>query len=608
MIQLLPKLSQRDEFYSIKYLPDGSSRDGRFDETVLSPGDWVHTLVGWHSEGYPNWQCSEHSGLKLLLMHENRGMEPIAETSVEVRNLPMRSCILVYVLEYRKGRYSLDSTVPNDWLKFPLAVPGESPSILKQIADSRILHNSPRFQVSSITSRILLGKGSTIALMREPQADNGCDYRMLRMRDSDGTTVISFQNCESIATKLSQSIWNPDGIKSTFEQLDWIDMMPKHAGPVAYDVVANLGNSEAPFLAKAHLDLIAHDPTPPAQAAIVNSLSTCTGSQLQLESPSPVIEEAGRVLRAYDATNTSSQACSLSGVPKLEFLPIYEPCPNCENDLFGLRPNGRIDLQPGQSAHFLVGYKEGASWYLCEHIDKIKLTASDHGKPVTLPFHGGGCGLLDVSAWREGKFDNDPLNIKWAKTHPPSADPTTPIPPDCNKPELLTWGRPKIPMGEGHAFGLSLSQHEFKAGEGITLHIWIDNTGDTREGVMTCMGLDYFKANGFDLYDAYGHRLLRRHEAKMLEGCKNDPESPIRIRGWNCTRNFPIYIPAHTCITRADYDFTTSLTADYDLPPGEYTVRPRQDEKASEDVCKPQKEQPFHPEPGKDLTFSVVQP
>jgi len=125
---------------------------------------------------------------------------------------------------------------------------------------------------------------------------------------------------------------------------------------------------------------------------------------------------------------------------------------------------------------------------------------------------------------------------------------------------------------------------------------------------MTCMGLDYFKANGFDLYDAYGHRLLRRHEAKMLEGCKNDPESPIRIRGWNCTRNFPIYIPAHTCITRADYDFTTSLTADYDLPPGEYTVRPRQDEKASEDVCKPQKEQPFHPEPGKDLTFSVVQP
>jgi hypothetical protein len=371
-------------------------------------------------------------------------------------------------------------------------------------------------------------------------------------------------------------------------------------------VVANIGTPAAPSLAESHIDLVAHDPTPPAQAAIVNPVPECTGLELGITSPSPVIAESDKTLRAYEATNTSGHACSVAGTPDLGF---HEACPNCMNDLFALRPNGRIDLQPSQSAHFLVGYKNGAFSSNCYNFEKMEFRASSHSARVSLPFNVGICGTLDVSAWREGKFDNDPMNIQWAKTHPPSADPTTPIPPDCDKPELLSKGRPMmVQEGKVSPYGLSLAQHEFKAGKKITLHIWIDNTSNTRTGVMSCEGLDYFKATGFDLYDAYGHRVLRRNEAKMQKKYKEDSDQARFFGGLVCTRNFPIYIPAHTCVTGDDYDFTTELTADYDLPPGEYTVRPRQDECAPEDACKPLPEQPFHPEPGKDLTFSVVQP
>jgi hypothetical protein len=287
------------------------------------------------------------------------------------------------------------------------------------------------------------------------------------------------------------------------------------------------------------------------------------------------------------------------------------PCPNCANDLFVPRPNGRIDLKPGQSAHFLVGteYHSETGFYSseCQPIGKVAFGLFKKSRALTLPFAGGACGTLDVSAWREGKFDNDPKNVQWAKTHPASSDPTTTIPRDCNKPELLSMGRPMMmPMDRDLAFGLSMAQHEFKAGEDITLHVWVDNTSNAPAGVMTCMGLDYFKATGFNLYDAYGHRVLRRYEAKRHEQCKTNPDLASHELGLSCTRNFPINIPPHTCITNDEYDFTTGLTADYDLPPGEYTVRPRHGQ--SENLCNPQQEQPVHAVPGEDLTFSVVQP
>jgi hypothetical protein len=92
-------------------------------------------------------------------------------------------------------------------------------------------------------------------------------------------------------------------------------------------------------------------------------------------------------------------------------------------------------------------------------------------------------------------------------------------------------------------------QDEFNAGEAVKLHVWVDNTSDVPPGVMTCMTLDRFKTQGFDIFDAYGHRVLNKDEAKRGEMCATNPRLAGRGLGWMCTRNFAIMIPAHTCIT-----------------------------------------------------------
>ena len=615
-VRLTPSLGPRDQEYdAIKYLSDGSSTDGVFDETILSPGDWVHALVVWPSQGlskYPNAGCVEHSGLDFQLMHKDRGMQPVIKTSVEVRNVQMRSCVLVYVSEYRKGRYTASSVVPEDWLRGFGPDRDETYPVPANPTSLQILRDPSLLQISSSLPRILVGEFFWLSLKRSSKAENGCEYRMLRKRESDGTTVISLQNCEEDVDAADKAPAQSAGLKQTFIDPGSIGMQPMHPGSIAYDAISNIGRPDAPSWVESHIDLIAHDPTPPAQAAILDALPRCTDSQLEIVPLAPSIAIPGTTLQAYEATNTSSEACAVAGVPYISIqLTGKMPCPNCVNNLFAVRPNGRIDLQPGQEAHFLAGTEfhseDGDYWSECQPAGSFEFGLLKDDKSLKLPFAGGACGTLDVSAWREGKFDSDPMNLRWAKTHPVIADPTTAIPRDCDKPELLTRGRPMmIPMGKDLSFGLSLAQHEFKAGEDITLHVWVDNTGNEKAGVWTCMGLDYFKANGFDLYDAFGHRVLRRDEAKRQEKCSTDPHVASHELGWSCARNFPIYIPAHTCVTRDEYDFTTGLTAAYDLPPGEYTVLPHQGE--PEDLCRPQKGGLIRAEPGKDLTFSVIQP
>ena len=614
-VRLTPSLGPRDrEYNAVKYLPDGSSADGEFEETVLASGDWVHALVVWKSQGpskYPNWACVEHSGLDFLLMHENHGSEPVTKTSVEIRNIQMRSCLIVFVSEYRRGRYTPSSVIREDWLQGFGPDRGETYPVPANPASLQILHDPSLLQIGSNPPRILVGEGFELSLKRTAKAETDCDYRMLRKRESDGTTVISLQNCEETVGAASTAQKSSSEVIRTYIDPNLIGMQPAHPGSVAYDVITNIGRPDAPSWVESHIDLLAHDPSPPAQAAILNPLPNCTESQLKIVPLAPAIAKPGTTLQAYESANASNEACAVAGVPYIRIEDyMWVPCPNCANNLFAERPNGRIDLQPGQKAHFLVGTEfhseDSDYWSECQPIKTINFDLSKDKKSLTLLFAGGACGTFDVSAWREGKFDNDPLNLQWAKTHPASSDPTTAIPRDCDKPELLSRGRPiMIPMGKDLAFGLSLADHEFKAGEAITLHIWVDNTGDSRAGVWTCMGLDYFKATGFDLYDAYGHRVLRRNEAKMQEKCDTDTGFR-RVERGVCLRNFQIYIPAHSCLTGDEYDFTTNLTAAYDLPPGEYTVRPSQGE--LEDVCKPQKAEPFHALPGKDLRFSVVQP
>jgi hypothetical protein len=183
------------------------------------------------------------------------------------------------------------------------------------------------------------------------------------------------------------------------------------------------------------------------------------------------------------------------------------------------------------------------------------------------------------------------------------------IPKDCDKPELLVNGRPSmVPVGANLAFGVSMTEHEFKTGDPIKLHVRVDNSGDEPVGVLTCLDLERFKAQGFDLFDQNGHQLLNRQDAKVAEECKTNPRGANFHRGvWICNRNFPITIPAHTCVTRDDYDFTTVLASGYDLPPGEYTLRLRTNWRIADDLCEQHSGEPVHLRAG-EITFSVIQP
>jgi hypothetical protein len=458
----------------------------------------------------------------------------------------------------------------------------------------------------------MLGEHFGISLNRTTKAKSDCDYRMLRKRESDGTTIVSLHNCDETKSA-GDTVPTPSSeVTQTYIVPVPIGMLPAHPGPVTYDVISNIASPDAPSWAESHIDLVAHDPTPPSQVSIVNPLPDCTELQLMFVSLPPAITTPRTTLQAYEATNISNDACAVAGVPHIRTeLGAMWPCPNCGNNLFAARPNGRIDLKQGQSAHFLVGTEfhseDGLYGSECQPIKSVDFELPKWNRSLALPYAGGACGTLDVSAWREGKFDSDPLNIQWAKTHPASSDPISVIPSDCDISELLSRGRPVVISTEKDlSFGLSLEHHEFKPAETIKLHIWVDNAGSTPVGVMTCKGLDSFKANGFDLYDAYGHRVLRRSEAKRQQQCTTDAGHAKRELGRVCSRNYPINIPAHTCMNGDGSDFTTSLTADYDLPPGQYTARARLGEPA--DLCNPQQEQPVRAASGEDLIFSVLQP
>lgn len=189
-------------------------------------------------------------------------------------------------------------------------------------------------------------------------------------------------------------------------------------------------------------------------------------------------------------------------------------------------------------------------------------------------------------------------NVATAQSAPPGIS----LFPDCDKPDLLAHGRPMMMFVGPHlGMGISVGKDTFKAGEPIKLNVWVDNQADTPVGVMTCETLDLFQSRGFEIFDAEGHRILSREDAGV---CSSDPAPPDV---WVCHRNFPISIPAHTCVTRDDYDFSINLAAGYDLPPADYTLRlqPAWKQMRMRDVCKADDQSKFNRQLG-DLTFTVL--
>jgi hypothetical protein len=112
-------------------------------------------------------------------------------------------------------------------------------------------------------------------------------------------------------------------------------------------------------------------------------------------------------------------------------------------------------------------------------------------------------------------------------------------------------------------------------GEALPVLLWLDNETGAPEGVASCSGIEFFWAEGIEIFDIAGHRVLSRSEIK--DRTTGQSSFPV----FSCARNVRIEVSAnscrHTSFSQKDYDFWMNLALLYDLPPGRYWLVPSKD-------------------------------
>jgi hypothetical protein len=407
---------------------------------LIEPGTWAHLFFVWTSRAGPELSCDLYSGI-----HLDMTFKPLRNVpDIEIRNLWIRACGPLGVTGYRPGEYIEATPIPQDWLDWYGPGGARDFTFSLPTTDDEIASSSPLLSLSAQAKRTMLGDRLFSLRLDFPRLESGgCAFSQLRKRESDGSTVIDLQQCDNAA--LEKGIGAPAvpphheaGVMGLFMSDGNLGFMPEHTGAFEYDVIAPInwggGKKPAPQYARARVDLIARDPSLPSQVAVLDPLPACTPAQLRIDSLPPLVSTPLKTLRAYNATNISTQPCSLAGVPRVRELDennYYQPflppaCPNCENELFMPRANGRIDLAKGVSAHLLVA-SSGKAMGFCTVTPTLELSLNrddtslvpsgsrgpqpkDIAQSLEVPFGGRDCVSIDVSAWRQGSFDGDLLN------------------------------------------------------------------------------------------------------------------------------------------------------------------------------------------------------
>ena len=582
VVQLLPR-EGADGFTggdSGNEVIDPQEKEFREHEYTLGAGETAHILIAWRSRRdalHP--LCVNRDGLGVSLRYD-------LPQFLDIAHVWMRVCDRAYVSRIRLGRYLGDAPT-EEWLTRLEAKPTDflAPHFAAQRAP-----DAEAISIGPVSDRVMLGDFFELFLdLAKPEWT--CPYILARKREADGQTRVYTNHCEEGSEDREQ---HGQETSSTWLEPIQIGMKPERTGRVEYEVISRVKEGEKFVYATATTSVMVKDPKPVGLPAIDTTLAECEAAQLKATRLSKL--DGGRFHEAfvYDVTNVSGTSCRVGGVPQLDFwFPIGpshsttpSACPNCEDPLFKPRPSGWIDLGPGASAHFLVGATrydtEDRHWrQICDVVDHLVLTLSE-GQTLTLPFGVGTCKGVTVSAWREGKFDGDALNVAFAKSLAKRNDAA--LPAQCARANFSTLGRPMMlePFTSGLQFGLSVAEEKIELGKPAVLHLWIDNPSDKEASVWTCMDLDYFWATGFDLYDAAGHRVLRKKmwEPERKPGAgEEEKKNKLCSGGWVCFRNFAIRIPAHTCFNGETdpkgYDFNRDLAMYYDLAPGTYYVVPR---------------------------------
>jgi hypothetical protein len=293
--------------------------------------------------------------------------------------------------------------------------------------------------------------------------------------------------------------------------------------------------------------------------------------------------------KVFEVTNASTETCILGGVPELKYVNPPEMtsgfltsavCRNCGNPLFKPRDSRWIDLRPNQSAHFIAvrTVLDADFQYGCTVLGGLDLSMPGDKETIRLQFEAGICGPLRVSAWREGRYDNDPLNVQYereaAEREQKRAALAPPPPTEC---AAAVTGDTSCPLIFRSYGGLTwaLSTRPAWYGDGVPVLLWLSNSTDKPIPVMTCGDIDLFWSGGLALFDSAGHRVLnRREEEEKKLRDSGQPNAGACV--FSCTRNFAIEIAPHTCahtnFSQNAYDFSRYLDTYYSISPGHYIL------------------------------------
>lgn len=565
--------------YSVGFAPNGPDFTDIFENTDykdtskaasefkeksrrLAPGSEAHVLLAWSSvpveyNGILIGDCNVHDAMTLY--------SDSSHPALEVRHLWIQSCGQIWRSSYRAGPYVSGEPVSDEWLqrvqlkdsdftKDPVTHSGRTGDVpsdgakLWALLDVQYLKGSP-------------GSGYygafPLFFKTSPQGSGLCPFRSLRKREADGQTTIYLSHCEA----KSEPVADNTGSKQVgFFETDF-GLAPERTGGVEYEVVNEVLEGGKPTLVKASLELTIRDPSRPMLPTIDTSTPPCQVSQLKLISP--VVELGSHWDRAtiypplgedwydgkvFEVTNVSNQSCMLGGVPELKFQRPsswtsggVEPavCRNCATPLFKPRGSLWIELQPGDSAHFIVARAVSTYWPACTATGGIDMHLPGDTQTLRLPFEANFCGEIAASAWRSGKYDGDPMNLEydrrederekeWQGRFPLSdskvdcvdnTKPKSELPlpgPRCEEVEFAKRGKPVMSMSDGGiAYGIS-----FPDGKPTTVYIWLDNQTDEPQHYYVCCRASFL--NYIEVYDSAGQRLLRKGEQAGQKLCDRE--------------------------------------------------------------------------------------
>ncbi len=588
-----------DELIANDFEDDASTAEEfQKKQYILAPGEVVHALIVWPSRGsWNSFGCFNRDRMALAF---NYNQPPL----LEVQHLWARLCDRAYVSRFRVGHYAGES-IPATWLKRFQAQPSDF--AVPDVIGPHDAEHSP-IKVDAVSDGEMLNDGFYSQLFVSlPHIEFDCPYVLLRKREPDGKTKVYLNHCDVLTPEERSQQHFQDQRWSTRLDVGNLGMSAEQPGTVEYEVVAGIGKGvggvvadkpekEKKVYAAAQTQVLMMDPEPPALPVIDSPQPDCQAAQLKAADLSPMAGGPWHEAHIYNVTNISDQACRVGGLPRLElFYPPDKshttnpkPCPNCSDPLFLPRPSGWIDLVPGDSAHFLVGSTRfdlaSSTWRMKCDVPGMSLvmTAENLGYQTTenqnpavslpLPFGTGTCAQFTVTAWRAGKYDDDPVNIQFDQRDEKrrKAVEDNVLPKDCEKKDFSKTGRPVIfPASSGLQFGMSVPHERFVKGKPIGLYLWQVNPTDKPLSYMSCPPL--FE---MEVFDFYGHRVLDHVEQKREQNQPPGIEFP-----YICSATIMATVPPHTCSAS---ETTADLSQQYSLPPGEYLITRRDGRRAAE--------------------------